>query len=124
MARVTNAPASRKRRKKVLERAKGYRQARSKLYKRAKEFVEKGLTYAYRDRRRKKRDFRSLWITRISAACKANGISYSRFIYGLKKAGINLNRKSLSDLAFNHPDAFSEIVEKVKGVVNLDNEKV
>jgi len=114
MPRTTNAPASRQRRKKVLKRAKGYRQGRSKLYRRAKEFSEKGLTYAYRDRRTKKRNFRSLWITRISAGCKNNGISYNRFIAGLKKANINLNRKALSDIAFHNPDAFSDLVKRVK----------
>lgn len=116
MPRATNAPASRQRRKKVLKRAKGYRQGRSKLFKRAKEFSEKGLTYAYRDRRTKKRNFRALWITRISAACQSNGISYSKFINGLKKANINLNRKTLADIAFNNPEAFSDIVNKVKEV--------
>lgn len=116
MPRTKNAPASRKRRKKVLKRAKGYRQARSKVYKRAREFSEKGLSYAYADRRRKKREFRRLWIKRISAACKIYGISYSRFINGLKKAGIELNRKSLAELAFFHPDEFAQIVEKVKNL--------
>ncbi|MCM8829379.1 MAG: 50S ribosomal protein L20 [Candidatus Omnitrophica bacterium] len=117
MPRATNAPASRQRRKKVLKRAKGYRQGRSKLYRRAREFSEKGLTYAYRDRRAKKRNFRSLWITRISAACKNNEISYNRFIAGLKKADINLNRKSLADIAFHSPDVFSDLVKRVKEVV-------
>lgn len=114
MPRTKNAPASRKRRKKVLKRAKGYRQGRSKLFKRAKEFSEKGLTYAFKDRRKKKRDFRKLWITRISAACKMNGISYSKFMNGLKKIGINLNRKTLAEIAFNHPQNFATLVEKVK----------
>ncbi|MCX8083008.1 MAG: 50S ribosomal protein L20 [bacterium] len=114
MPRATNAPASRQRRKKVLKRAKGYRQGRSKLYRRAREFSEKGLTYAYRDRRTKKRNFRALWIARISAACKNNGISYSRFIAGLKKADINLNRKSLADIAFHNPSVFSDLVQKIK----------
>lgn len=117
MPRATNSPASRQRRKKVLKRAKGYRQGRSKLYRRAKEFSEKGLTYAYRDRRAKKRNFRALWITRISAACKNNEISYSRFIAGLKKADINLNRKTLADIAFNNPDAFTDLVQKVKETI-------
>jgi len=113
MPRTKNAPASRRRRKKVLERAKGFRQGRSKLYKRAREFGEKALTYAYRDRRRKKRDFRRLWITRISSACKLNNISYSKFIYGLKKADIKLNRKSLAEIAFSQPDMFSSLVKKI-----------
>ena len=114
MARATNSPASRARRKKMLNRAKGFRQGRSKLFRKAKEFVEKGLTYAYRDRRVKKRDFRSLWIARISAACKANGMSYSVFMAGLKKHEIGLNRKSLADLAFNRPEAFAGLVERVR----------
>lgn len=114
MPRATNAPASRQRRKKVLKRAKGYRQGRSKLYRRAREFSEKGLTYAYRDRRAKKRNFRALWITRISAACKNNNLSYSRFISGLKKADIKLNRKVLADIAFNNPDIFSDLVKTAR----------
>ncbi|MCS7180149.1 MAG: 50S ribosomal protein L20 [bacterium] len=114
MPRTKNSPSSRKRRKKVLKRAKGYRQGRSKLFKRAKEFSEKGLTYAFMHRRKKKRDFRRLWIVRISAACKSHGISYNRFINGLKKLGINLNRKSLADIAFNHPEEFSSLVSQIK----------
>lgn len=120
MPRTKNSPASRKRRKKVLERAKGYKQARSKTYKRAREFSEKGLTYAYNDRKKKKRNFRRLWINRISAACQMHGISYSKFINGLKKAEINLNRKSLAEIAFAHPEEFALIVKKVKGL----NEKI
>jgi len=115
MPRTKNSPASRSRRKKVLERAKGYRQGRSKLYRRAKEFSEKGLTYAYRDRRNRKRVFRSLWITRISAGCKINGISYSRFICGLKRAQVDMDRKTLADIAFHHPECFSDLVNKIKG---------
>jgi len=114
MPRTKNAPASRKRRKKVLKKAKGYRQGRSKLFKRAKEFSEKGLTYAFMHRRKKKRDFRRLWINRISAACKENGISYSKFMDGVKKIGLNLNRKTLAEIAFNHPENFVSIVNKVK----------
>lgn len=114
MSRATNAPASRKRRKKVLKRAKGYRQGRSKLYKRAKEFSEKGLDYAFRDRKRRKRDFRRLWIKRISAACKLNGISYSKFMNGLKKHNIQLNRKALAEMAYSSPEAFSQLVNKIK----------
>ncbi|MCM8784683.1 MAG: 50S ribosomal protein L20 [Candidatus Omnitrophica bacterium] len=115
MPKTKNSPSSRKRRKKVLKRAKGYRQGRSKLFKRAKEFSEKGLTYAFMHRRKKKRDFRRLWISRISAACKANGISYSEFISRIKKHGINLNRKMLADIAFNHPENFALLVNRVKG---------
>jgi large subunit ribosomal protein L20 len=123
MPKSNNSPASRRRRKKVLERAKGYRQGRSKLYRRAREFVEKGLTYAYADRRKKKRVFRKLWITRISAACKLNDVSYSVFMNGLKKNNININRKMLADIAFNEPEKFSDIVNKVKGDLGL-NEKI
>jgi large subunit ribosomal protein L20 len=115
MPRTKNSPASRQRRKKVLQRAKGYRQGRSKLYRRAKEFSEKGLTYAYRDRRNKKRVFRSLWITRISAGCKINGLSYSRFMRGLKIKNIVLDRKTLADIAFNQPERFSDLVNQIKG---------
>ena len=118
MPRTKNSVASRKRRKKTLERAKGYRQTRSKSYKRAREFSEKGLTYAYNDRKKKKRNFRRLWIKRISAACQMCGISYSKFMNGIKKGGINLNRKSLAEIAFYHPDEFSSIVEKIKKGLN------
>jgi large subunit ribosomal protein L20 len=119
MPRTKNSPASRKRRKKVLKRAKGYRQGRSKLFKRAKEFSEKGLTYAFKDRRKKKRDFRRLWISRISAACKMNGISYSKFMDGIKKIDVKLNRKTLAEIAFNNPENFSILVKKVKEAMNL-----
>ncbi len=118
MPRTKNAPNSRKRRKKVLKRAKGYKQLRSKSYRRAKEFSEKGLTYAFNDRKKKKGNFRRLWIKRISAACQMHNISYSEFINGIKKVGINLNRKSLSEIAFCQPDDFALIVEKVKKVLN------
>lgn len=120
MPKTKNSPASRQRRKKVLDRAKGYRQGRSKLYRKAKEFVEKGLTYAYRDRRMKKRVFRKLWITRISAACKLNGISYSAFMDALKKKKIGINRKMLADIAFKEPEKFSDLVQKVKGEQRLN----
>lgn len=116
MPRATNKPAGRHRKKKILKLAKGYRQGRSKQFKRAKEFVERGQTYAYRDRRQKKRDFRSLWIVRISAACKAGGISYSSFIHGLKAIGLKINRKMLSEMAYRSPDEFNQILEKVKEV--------
>jgi len=118
MPRTKNSPASRKRRKKVLERAKGYRQARSKSYKRAREFSEKGLTYAYNDRKKKKRNFRRLWIKRISAACQMYGLSYSKFMNGIKKEGILLNRKSLAEMAFSNPEEFSLLVEKIKKGLN------
>jgi large subunit ribosomal protein L20 len=120
MPRTSNSPASRQRRKKVLERAKGYRQGRSKLFRKAKEFVEKGLSYAYRDRRRKKKDFRKLWIARISAACKLNEVSYSSFMDGLKKNDIEINRKMLAELAFNEPERFSDLVAQVKGKQGLN----
>ncbi|MCM8815424.1 MAG: 50S ribosomal protein L20 [Candidatus Omnitrophica bacterium] len=116
MPRATNKPAGRHRRKKILKLAKGYRQGRSRQYKRAKEFAERGLTYAYRDRKQKKRDFRSLWIVRISAACKTAGISYNRFIHGLNELGISLNRKMLAEMAYNRPEQFNQIVRQIKGV--------
>ena len=114
MPRATNRVASRRRRKKVLNRAKGYWGSRSKLYTVAKNAVEKGLQYAYRDRRARKRQFRRLWITRINAAARLNGVSYSRLMGGLRKADVALNRKVLADLAVHDPDAFSKVVEHVK----------
>ena len=111
MARVKGALATRKRRKKTLKLAKGYFGAKSKLFKTAKEAVMKSGNYAYIGRRQKKRDFRRLWITRISAACKLNGINYSRFMNGLNKAGININRKMLADLAVNDAAAFTALVK-------------
>ncbi len=114
MPRSRNAVASRKRRKKILKQAKGYFGARSKVYTVAKNAVEKGLLYAYRDRRNKKRNFRRLWIARINAASRAEGMSYSTFIHGLKQNDIILNRKVLADLAMNEPATFRAIVEKVK----------
>lgn len=110
MSRATNTPASRRRRKRVLKQAKGYRGAQSKLFRTAKERVARALQYAYRDRRVKKRDARSLWITRIGIASKLEGMSYSKLIAGLKKANIGLDRKILSDLAVRSPKVFSEIV--------------
>ena len=114
MARVKGAMMTRKRRNKVLKLAKGYWGAKSKHFKMANEQVMKSLTYAYTGRRLKKRDFRSLWITRISAACKMNGMNYSTFMNGLKKAGIELNRKMLSEMAINDPKSFAALVESVK----------
>lgn len=113
MSRVTNNVASRKRRKKILKHAKGYRGGR-KLYRAAHEAVEKGWQYAYRDRRNRKRNFRRLWIIRINAAVKEHGLSYSQFIFGLKKLKIDLNRKMLSELAINNPKTFASIVKSVK----------
>ena len=112
MARIKGALATRKRRNKVLKLAKGYFGAKSKLFKTAKEAVMKSGQYAYIGRRLKKRDFRRLWITRISAACKMNGMNYSTFMNGIKKAGIALNRKMLSEIAISDPAAFTELVEK------------
>ena len=114
MARVKGAMMTRKRRNKVLKMAKGYWGAKSKHFKMANEQVMKSLTYAYISRRLKKRDFRQLWITRISAACKQNGLNYSTFIHGLKLAGVEINRKMLSELAINDNAAFVALVELAK----------
>ena len=114
MARVKGALATRKRRKKVLKLAKGYFGAKSKLFKTAKEAVMKSGNYAYIGRRLKKRDFRRLWITRISAACKMNGMNYSSFINGLNKAGVQINRKMLADIAVNDAAGFTKLVEAAK----------
>jgi large subunit ribosomal protein L20 len=116
MPRAKNAVASRQRRKKILKYAKGYRGAKSKLLKNAKESVERSMLYAYRDRRVKKREFRSLWIARINAAVRPYGLNYSRFMNLLAKNQIDLNRKVLSNLAVTDPVAFAQIVNKVKGV--------
>ena len=117
MARIKRATMTHKRRKKVLKLAKGYFGAKSKLFKTAKEAVMKSGNYAYIGRRLKKRDFRRLWITRISAACKINGMNYSSFINGLKKADITLNRKMLSEIAIHDPAAFTALVEKAKAAL-------
>ena len=114
MARIKGALATRKRRKKILKLAKGYFGAKSKLFKTAKEAVMKSGNYAYIGRRLKKRDFRRLWITRISAACKMNGMNYSSFINGLNKAGIAINRKMLADLAVNDAEGFAALVADAK----------
>ena len=114
MARVKGAVVTRNRRKKVLKLAKGYWGAKSKHFKMAKQAVMKSGNYAYIGRRQKKRDFRKLWITRISAACRMNGVNYSTFMNGLKKAGISLNRKMLSEIAIADPEGFSKLVEQVK----------
>jgi large subunit ribosomal protein L20 len=116
MARVKHAKASRKRKKKVLRKVLGAYAGRSKLYRRAIETARRGLVYAYRDRRRKKREFRRLWITRINAACRQLGISYNKFIQGLKKANVQLDRKILADLAVNDQVAFGKLVEMSKKV--------
>lgn len=114
MARVKGAVRTRARHKKVLKLAKGYFGSKSRSYRIANQAVMKSLVYAYRDRKAKKRDFRKLWITRINAAARINGMSYSRFMDGLKKAGINLNRKVLADMAVNDPQGFAKLVEQVK----------
>ena len=114
MARVKGAMATRKRRNKVLKLAKGYWGGKSKLFKTAKEAVMKSGQYAYISRRLKKRDFRKLWITRISAACKMNGMNYSTFMNGLKKSGSTLNRKVLSEIAIHDEAAFAALVEQAK----------
>ena len=114
MARVKGAMMTRKRRNKTLKMAKGYWGAKSKHFKMANQAVMKSLTYAYVSRRLKKRDFRQLWITRISAACKLNGMNYSTFMHGLKVAGIQINRKMLAELAVNDAAAFTKLVEIAK----------
>ena len=114
MPRSVNAVASRRRRKKVLNLAKGYWGSRSKVFTIAKNTVEKGLQYAYRDRKVKKREFRGLWIQRINAGARQYGISYSQFIGKLATKNIGLNRKVLADLAMNHPEAFKAIIDAVK----------
>ena len=114
MTRSVNAVASRARRKKILKRTKGQFSTRKNVWTVAKNSWEKGQTYAYRDRRTKKREFRALWITRINAAVREYGMSYSVFIDKLNKSGIEINRKVLADLALNNPEAFKAIVEKVK----------
>ena len=114
MARVKGAMMTRKRRNKVMKMAKGYWGSRSKHFRVANEAVMKSLTYAYTGRRLKKRDFRSLWITRISAAAKMNGMNYSTFMHGLKVAGIEINRKMLAELAVNNEAAFAQLVELAK----------
>ncbi|MBD2755053.1 50S ribosomal protein L20 [Spirosoma validum] len=114
MPRSVNHVASRARRKKVMKLAKGYFGRRKNVWTVAKNAVEKGLGYSYRDRRAKKRDFRALWIQRINAGARINGLSYSVLMGALNKSGIELNRKVLADLAMNHPEAFAAVVEQVK----------
>ena len=112
MPRVKRGFKARQRRNKVLKLAKGFRGARSKLFRSATEAVDRALNYAFRDRRVKKRDFRALWIARINAAARINGLSYSKFIFGLKKANIEIDRKVLADLAVSDPKGFAEIASK------------
>lgn len=114
MTRATNAPASRRRRKRRLERAKGFYGSRSKLFRMATESVDRAMVMATEHRRKKKVEYRSLWIIRLAAACRQHDVSYSRFINGLKKAGIGLNRKMLSEIAIHDPDGFAQLVTQAK----------
>ena len=115
--RVKTGIVRRRRHKKILKMAKGFYSGRRKHFRKAKEQIERSLVYAFRDRKQRKRDFRRLWIVRINAACRLNDISYSRFINGLKKAGIELDRKILADLAMNEPEVFAQIVQKAKAAL-------
>ncbi len=117
MSRVKGAIRTRARHKKILKLAKGYFGAKSKLFRLANQAVMKSLVYAYNDRKLKKRDFRKLWIARINAASRINGLSYSKFMNGMKKAGINLNRKVLADMAVNDAAAFAQLAEKAKAAI-------
>lgn len=117
MARIKGATMTRKRRNKVMKMAKGYYGSKSKLFKTAKQAVMKSGQYAYIGRKQKKRDFRRLWITRISAACKMNGMNYSTFMNGLNKAGVTLNRKMLSEIAIADPAAFTALTEQAKAAL-------
>jgi large subunit ribosomal protein L20 len=117
LPRVRGGPRARRRHKKVLKLTKGQRGTKHALYRRANEAMLKSLWYAYRDRRNRKRDFRRLWITRINAAARLNGLSYSRFMHGLGKAGVEIDRKILAELAVNDADAFAELTEVAKGAL-------
>lgn len=117
MPRVKGGPRARRRHDKVLKLTKGQRGTKHALYRRANEAMLKSLWYAYRDRRNRKRDFRRLWITRINAAARLNGLSYSRFIHGLGKAGVNIDRKILAELAVNDAEAFAQLTEVAKGAL-------
>jgi large subunit ribosomal protein L20 len=123
MPRAIDGTRRKKRRQKLLKHAKGYWGRRSNLYRTAKDAVAKSLSYAYRDRRNKKRNFRALWITRISAACRQQDMSYSSFIHGLELAGVQINRKALSNLAIEDPNAFSALVDKAKQAVGAQQAK-
>jgi large subunit ribosomal protein L20 len=117
MPRAKRGPKRTEKRKKILELAKGYRGTKSKLYRSAKESVERGLKFAYTGRKLKKRDFRSLWIVRIGAAARINGLNYSQFMHGLGLAGVELDRKSLADLAANSPEAFAELAGQARNAI-------
>ena len=121
MARVKRAVNAQKKRRVVLERASGYRGQRSRLYRKAKEQVQHSLGYAYRDRKKRKGDFRQVWIQRINAAARQNGMTYNRFIQGIKAAGIEIDRKVLADMAVNDPPAFAALVELAKAAVPAAN---
>ena len=123
MPRTTNAAASRKRRKRRLELAKGFYGARSKQFRLATEAVDRAMVLSYTHRKDKKRDFRGLWITRLAAACKLNDVSYSRFIEGLSKAGIELNRKMLSEIAIHDPEGFASIAKIAKSKATISAKK-
>ncbi|MBC8028967.1 MAG: 50S ribosomal protein L20 [Pyrinomonadaceae bacterium] len=123
MPRVKRGNKRLERRKKILKLAKGYRGTKSKLYRSAKESVERGLNFAYTGRKLKKRDFRSLWIVRIGAAARLNGLNYSQLMHGLKLAGVELDRKVLADLAVNQPEAFKEVSAQAKNALETKNEK-
>jgi len=117
MARVPGGPRKARRRSKVLDRAKGYYGSRGRLFRTARETVERGLKYAYRDRRRRKRDLRRLWIVRINAAARANGLQYGRFVHGLKLANVALDRKVLADMAVKQPQAFSAVCQTARAAL-------
>jgi large subunit ribosomal protein L20 len=117
MPRAVDGTRRSKRRKKILKQAKGYWGRRSKLFRTAKDAVDKAMVYSYRDRKNRKREFRSLWITRISAMCRQNDITYSRFIQGMKAAGIGINRKALANMAIENPEAFKALIAEAKSAV-------
>lgn len=117
--RVKTGFVRRRRHKKILKLARGFYSGRRKHFRKAKEQLERSMCYAFRDRKQKKRDFRKLWIIRINAACRMNSISYSKFIYGLKLANIELDRKILADMAMNNPKSFNKIVETIKQKLNI-----
>ena len=120
MARVKRAANAHKKRREVLERASGYRGQRSRLYRKAKEQVSHSLVYAYRDRKKRKGDFRQLWIQRINAAARANGMTYNRFVQGLKAAGVEVDRRMLAELAVDDPGAFARLVEVSRAALPTD----
>lgn len=117
MPRATNAPASRKRRKRILKQASGFRGKRSKLFRQATEAVDRAMSMATAHRKQKKRDYRALWIVRLSAACRAAGITYSRFVQGLTKAQVGLNRKMLSEIAVRDPESFTQLIAQAKSAL-------